>query len=198
VDEADAVELLVPGEAGWRLAGEAAGRIIGAIGMAPLAPGVVAEPLDDGAGLVGDDGDGAQVVLRDVAIPGTDAPSVDADGYQLAADTGQPVRSSVASVGAAEGCGLTRALPIPESAAAQHATVALLLDDLEDVGVRVHPLHEGVMVDLAEALGEGDLLIGRYGLVAEEVMAWSRKKTTRCSSQAALISLKVSSSSRPR
>ena len=32
----------------------------------------------------------------------------------------------------------------------------------------VHPLHEGMMVDVAEALGEGDLLLGRDLLVAEE------------------------------
>src|SRR5262249_55889099 len=46
--------------------------------------------------------------------------------------------------------------------------VALFLDDLEDVGVLLHALHEGVMVDLAEPLGEGDLLLGRDGLLAEE------------------------------
>ena len=62
--------------------------------------------------------------------------------------------------------GIEHLVGVPDLA--ERLGVALLLDDLEDVGVLVHALHEGVMVDVAEALGEGELLLGRDRLLAEE------------------------------
>src|SRR4051794_11614976 len=54
VHEADGVELLVAGEATAGLAGDGAGRIVGAVGVAALAPGVIREALEDGPALIGD------------------------------------------------------------------------------------------------------------------------------------------------
>src|SRR5438132_1713173 len=51
---------------------------------------------------------------------------------------------------------------------AERLGVAFLLEDFENLRVPLHPLHKGMMVDVAEALGEGDLLLGRDFLVAEE------------------------------
>ena len=51
---------------------------------------------------------------------------------------------------------------------AEGARIPLLLDDLEDIRILIHALDKGVVVDLAEPLGEGDLLLGRELLVAEE------------------------------
>ena len=67
VHEADGVELLVAGEAAAALAGDGAGGIVAAVRMAALAPGVVGEALQHGAALVGDDRDGAEMVLVEVA-----------------------------------------------------------------------------------------------------------------------------------
>ena len=49
VHEADGVELLVAGEAAAGLAGDGAGGIVAAVGVAALAPGVVAQALEHGA-----------------------------------------------------------------------------------------------------------------------------------------------------
>src|SRR5262249_19231534 len=46
--------------------------------------------------------------------------------------------------------------------------VTLLLNDFEDLGVLVHAFHERVIVDFAEALTKGDLLLGGEGLVPEK------------------------------
>lgn len=54
VHERDVGEHLVPGVAAGGLAEDAAGRIIGAGHMTPLAPVVVGKPLDHHAGLIGD------------------------------------------------------------------------------------------------------------------------------------------------
>ena len=54
-------------EAAAGLAGDAAGGVVVGAGVAALAPRVVAQALDDGAGLVGEDGDGAEMVLVEVA-----------------------------------------------------------------------------------------------------------------------------------
>ena len=70
VHEAHRVELLMTGEAAARLAGDGAGGIVAAIGVAAFTPRVVAQALQDDARLVGDDGDRAEVVL--VEIPGRD------------------------------------------------------------------------------------------------------------------------------
>jgi hypothetical protein len=51
---------------------------------------------------------------------------------------------------------------------AESLGVALLLEDFEDFRMLLHPLHEGMMVDVAEAFGETDLLLGRDFLIAEE------------------------------
>jgi len=67
VHEADGVELFVAGEAAAGLAGDGPGGIVAAVGVAALAPCIVREALEHGARLVGDDGDGAQVVLVEVA-----------------------------------------------------------------------------------------------------------------------------------
>ncbi len=63
--EADAGEHRPAVEAAGRLAGDAVRRIAGAGGEAPLAPGV-AVALDVAA-LVGDDGDGAEIVGVEIA-----------------------------------------------------------------------------------------------------------------------------------
>jgi hypothetical protein len=60
--QADVVKLLLGGEAARGLAGEAAGGIVGAVGEAPLAPGILAVALHHVGGLVGDDGDRAEIV----------------------------------------------------------------------------------------------------------------------------------------
>jgi hypothetical protein len=54
--------------------------------------------------------------------------------------------------------------------------IAFLFDDLEDLGVLLHALHEGMKVDRTEALGEGDLLLRRDFLIAEEhdEVPWSQ------------------------
>lgn len=62
VHEGNGIEFLVAGEATRGLAGDAAGRIVGAVGEAPLAPGVVGEPLHHHTILVGDDRDRAEMV----------------------------------------------------------------------------------------------------------------------------------------
>src|SRR5262249_16408613 len=46
--------------------------------------------------------------------------------------------------------------------------ITLLLNDFEDLGMLVHAFHERVVVDFAETLRKGDLLLGREGLVAEK------------------------------
>jgi hypothetical protein len=63
VYEADGVELLVTGEAAVGLTGDDAGGIIHAVGETTLAPGVIAQALKDQPVLIGDGGDGAQMVL---------------------------------------------------------------------------------------------------------------------------------------
>ena len=62
--EADIGQLLLAGEAARGLASavEVAGRVVGAVGEAPLAPGVVAQAFGDGAALVGDDCDRAEII----------------------------------------------------------------------------------------------------------------------------------------
>jgi hypothetical protein len=62
VHEGDGVKLFLAGEATRALAGNAAGWVVGAGGEAPLAPGVVAEPLQHHAVLVGDDADRAEMI----------------------------------------------------------------------------------------------------------------------------------------
>lgn len=53
-------------------------------------------------------------------------------------------------------------------AAAKVYLLGGLLDDLEDLRVARHALHIGMDVERAPALAEGDVLVGREGLVAEE------------------------------
>jgi hypothetical protein len=67
VHKADIVKLLLAGEAARGLAGDVAGRVVRPVRVAPLAPGVVAQALGDGAALVGDDGDRAEVVGMEIA-----------------------------------------------------------------------------------------------------------------------------------
>ena len=67
VHEADGVELLVAGEAAAGLAGDRAGGIVAAVGVAALAPCIVREALEHRARLVGDDRDRPQVVLVEIA-----------------------------------------------------------------------------------------------------------------------------------
>jgi len=67
VHEADGVELLVAGEAAAALAGDGAGGIVATVGVAALAPCIVREALQDGARLVGDDGNRTEMVLVEVA-----------------------------------------------------------------------------------------------------------------------------------
>ena len=66
MDEADR-QLLLAGKAARGLAGDAAGRIVRPVGEAPLAPGVVGQSLDHRAGLVGDDGDRAEMIGVEIA-----------------------------------------------------------------------------------------------------------------------------------
>src|ERR1043166_4181528 len=68
MNEADAREHLLPGEAADGLTLDAAGRVVGAVvPEAPLPPGVVGVALDRRAARVGDDRDRAEVVLVEVA-----------------------------------------------------------------------------------------------------------------------------------
>jgi hypothetical protein len=60
-------ELLLAGEAARGLTGDAAGGIVGAVRVAPLAPGVIAQPLHHEAVLVGDDRDRAEMIREEVA-----------------------------------------------------------------------------------------------------------------------------------
>src|SRR5260370_41722211 len=50
----------------------------------------------------------------------------------------------------------------------ERSGVALLLDDFEDLGMLVHAFHERVIVDFAETLGKGDLLLVRDSLAAQK------------------------------
>jgi len=65
--EADAGQLFLVRIAARGAARDAAGRVIRAVGEAPLAPGVVAIALHHRCGLVGDDGDRAQMIGVEVA-----------------------------------------------------------------------------------------------------------------------------------
>src|SRR5687768_13011891 len=60
-------ELLLAGKTAAALAGDAAYRVVGAVRIAPLAPGVVAEPLDHRSGLIGDDRYRAEMIGVEVA-----------------------------------------------------------------------------------------------------------------------------------
>jgi hypothetical protein len=60
VHEASRIELLVPGELRVGLAGQCTRRIILAVGLTPLASGVIRQPLQHRAGLVGDHRDRAR------------------------------------------------------------------------------------------------------------------------------------------
>ena len=98
-------ELLVAGEAAVGLAGDGPGRIGAAVGMAPLAPGIVGEPLDHPAGLVGDDGDGAQVVGVEIARGGglVGLLDVDADEPPAGDEIVGPLHPAAAEAGEALG-----------------------------------------------------------------------------------------------
>jgi len=68
MQEPHARQHLLPGEAARRLARDAAGHIVGAVGKAPLAPGVVGVALfGERAARVGDHRDRAEMVLVEVA-----------------------------------------------------------------------------------------------------------------------------------
>jgi hypothetical protein len=67
VHEADGVELLMTCEAAGRLAGNGAGGVVGAVGEAALAPGIVAQAFQHRPTLVCHDGDGAQMVQMEIA-----------------------------------------------------------------------------------------------------------------------------------
>ena len=86
VDEADGVDHLVAGEAAGGFGRDRAGGIVGAVGEAPLAPGVVGEALGDGAALVGEDRDGAQMILHEVARLGRDRRAADGRLGEVLAD----------------------------------------------------------------------------------------------------------------
>ena len=73
-------------EAAALLAGDGPRRVGLAVGMAPLAPGVVGEPLHHPAVLVGDDRDRAQVVGVEVARGGGLVGLLDVDADEPAAD----------------------------------------------------------------------------------------------------------------
>ena len=109
------------GEAAAGLAGDGTGGIVAAIGVAAPAPRIIREALQDSARLVGDDGNGAEVVL--VEIPGGNGLVAVLDVHaDAAAGCRQVVGPAYGAAGAGEllgiaqiergaaGCGLLEAL----------------------------------------------------------------------------------------
>ncbi len=64
--------------------------------------------------------------------------------------------------------GLLAKLLVGVPAVAEVLRLGLGLDDLEDLGIRLHPPHVGMQVYVAPALGEAEILGRRHRLVAEE------------------------------
>jgi hypothetical protein len=143
VHGADVVQLFLGGEAARGLAGEATGRIVGASGEAALAPGVVAVALHHGAGLVGDDGDRAEIV-----------------GVEVAGGDGAAGQDAHAEQGAA---GADIVVPLRAARTEQLGMDAEGIE-LERVALR-RLLHEALVVDIvgeeqrARALGDRDRLV---------------------------------------